>query len=113
MNKLDITIKNNDEVKEYFDIPYELKLNVYHFNIDNNKYYFYPIKRVFKYKNKETEVSFDFTNDKARIELFEHHYHLNLIILKSKYTQEENIYKIEYVLESEPEIKKTIIITFR
>ena len=113
MNRLNLIIYNNDEKIEYNDIAYYDKLNAYHFIIDGTNYYLYPNKKVLKYKADKTNVKLDFNEKKATIILEDYSYKLSLEMVNSSYLINGNEHKLKYILESEPTVKKTILITFK
>lgn len=114
MNELNLEIYKNDELIENFkDIPYEKKQEFIYFIINDTKYFFYDKSPTLTYRTKEEKVKMNFKEKVVSISLLNTTYKLDIKINKFMYQIKENAYKITYVLDSEPDITKTIFITLK
>lgn len=112
MNTLKLEIYNNNQLIENFkDIPYEKKLEFIYFNINETKYFFYKDTLTFSYFTKEEKVKMNFKEKKVTIKLLQNNYTLDIKINKFDYETNKNRYKITYILDTEPDIEKTFVIT--
>ena len=109
---LDFCLYNNKKIElEYKDIPYSEKMSIIHFNIKDTKYYLNKKKEIFKYKTLEEEVIIDFQNKTLSVHLLKHGYKLPINLLNSTYKEDNKSIKMEYVLETEKDKKRKVIIT--
>lgn len=114
MNTLNLEIYSNNELIESFqDIKYEKKQEFIYFDITDTKYFFYENKPTFSYLTKEEKVKINFKEKIVSISLINTNYKLDIKINEFTYEIKENTYKITYVLESEPDVTKTIFITLK
>lgn len=112
MNKLKLEIYNNNEVIKIFeDIPYEQKQEFIYFSINETKYFFYKDLLTFSYLTKEEKVKMNFKTKIVTITLLHNNFTLDIDINKVEYETTENTHKITYILDSEPDVVKTFIIT--
>ena len=112
MNKLNLEIYSNNElIEKFIDISYEQKQEFIYFNINETKYFFYKELLTFSYLTKEEKVKMNFRDNIVTISLLQNNYSFEIKINDFKYEFSENTYKITYVLNSEPDITKTFIIT--
>ena len=114
MNKLNLEIYSNNKLIEKFtDIVYEQKQEFIYFNINGTKYFFYETIPNFSYLTKEEKVKMNFKENTVLISLLNTNYKLDIKINKYMYEISKNTYKITYVLDSEPDVTKTIFITLK
>ena len=112
MNALNLKLYSNDELIENFEnVEYEKKQEFIYFNINDTKYFFYENIPSLSYLSKEEKVKMNFKEKIVSIILLNTNYNLDIIINEYEYEKKENTYKISYVLDSEPDVKKTIFIT--
>lgn len=114
MNTLNLEIYSNNELVESFNnIEYEQKQEFIYFIINDTKYFFYDKLPTFSYLTAEEKVKMNFKEQNVSITLLDTNYKLDIKINKFTYEIKENTYKITYVLDSEPDVKKTILITLK
>ena len=114
MNTLNLKVYSNDNlIKSYENINYEKKQEFIHFNINDTKYFFYEHKPTFLYITQEEKVKMNFKENMVLISLLNTNYKLEIKINSFAYEVNENIYKITYVLDSEPDVIKTILISIK
>lgn len=112
MNTLNLEIYSNNELLENFkDIKYEKKQEFLYFIIKETKYFFYENIPSLSYLTKEEKVKMNFKDNVVSITLLNTNYKLDIKINKFKYEIKENTYKITYVLDSEPDVEKSFLIT--
>lgn len=114
MNTLNLSIYTNDTLeKKYEKIPYQEKQTFYYFEIDQTKYILSKDIHNLKYQTPEEKVTIDFKNQQVIIKLLKFAYQLNINIIKYSNELTESSYKITYVLDSEPDTKRTILLTLQ
>lgn len=114
MHTLDLIIYTNNILDtKYENIPYQEKQTFYYFEIDNTKYFLKKDISSLKYQTLEEKVHLDFNNKQVQIKLIKTNYQIKLNILKTTSKAVKNTHKITYVLDSEPDIKRTILITLQ
>lgn len=112
MNTLTLSVYSNNKLDiKYEKIPYHEKQTFIYFEIDKTKYFLNKDINSFKYQTQEEKVNMDFKNKKVTITLLQNNYTLEINVNKFEYEINKNTYKITYVLDSEPDITKTILIT--
>lgn len=112
MNTLKLEVFSNNKLIELFkDIPYEQKQEFIYFTINDTKYIFYKDLLTFSYITKEEKVKMNFKTNTVTITLLQNYYTLDIKVNRFEYEITKNTYKITYVLESEPDVTKTILIT--
>ena len=112
MNTLTISVYSNDLLDAKFDnINYQEKETFIYFENDNTKYFLYKDLNTFKYHTKEEKVNMNFKEKLVTITLLQNGYIFDIKINKFTHEKTKNTYKITYVLDSEPDITKTILIT--
>ena len=111
MNTLTLSVYSNNKLDiKYEKIPYQEKQTFIYFEIDKTKYFLSKDINSFKYQTQEEKVNMDFKNKKVTITLIPNNYTLNIKINKFEYEKDKNTYKITYVLDSEPDVTRKLLL---